>query len=196
MEALDDVVRAGKVRYLGASSMATHQFARMQFAAERHGWNKFVAMQNHYNLIYREEEREMIPFCIDQGVGIVPWSPLARGLLAGGTGVGDHTDTRRAKFDDVIGSRYTHPTDRTVISRVAELASRRGVKPAQIALAWLLGKRWIASPIIGATKLEHIDDAVGALDIRLDDDEAAFLEEPYAPHAMAGFDPRGFQGSS
>ena len=191
MDALDDVVRAGKARYLGASSMATHQFARMQFAAARRGRSKFVAMQNHYNLIYREEEREMIPFCREEGIGLVPWSPLARGLLAGGG-----TFTRRAELDDVIASRYTHPTDRTVISRVGELAARRGVKPAQIALAWLLGKSWVASPVIGATKLAHIDDAVGALDIRLGEDEAAFLEEPYAPHPVTGFDPRGFQGSS
>ena len=194
METLHDLVKAGKVRYLGASSMAAHQFARMQLAAEKRGHTKFVAMQNHYNLIYREEEREMIPFCIEEGVGIVPWSPLARGLLAGGKSRGDGTDTVRTKYDERIEANYPDPADSLIISRVTELASKRSVKAAQIALAWMLNKPWITSPIVGATKMAHIDDAVAALDIELSDDEIAFLEEPYKPHALSGFDPLGFQG--
>ena len=196
MEALHDVVKSGKARYLGASAMATWQFATMQFAAERHGWTRFAAMQNHYNLIYREEEREMIPFCIDDGVGLVPWSPLARGLLARQPDDGEAAHTRRARLDPVIANRYTHPGDGAIIARVAEVAARRGVPMARIALAWMLGRPWIASPIIGASKPGHIDDAVAALDILLDDDEAAFLEALYEPRAVTGFDPAGRQAAS
>lgn len=184
MEALHDIVKAGKVRYLGASSMWTWQFALAQFTAESNGWTPFVSMQNHYNLLYREEEREMIPFCIDQEVGLIPWSPLARGRL---TRPWD-AETERTRTDEFGRALYdTAPSDRVIVERVGELAARRGTAPARIALAWLLANPAITAPIIGATRISHLDDAVAALDVSLSSDEIAYLEEPYVPHRVAGF---------
>jgi aryl-alcohol dehydrogenase-like predicted oxidoreductase len=183
LEALNDVVRAGKVRYIGASSMFAWQFARMLAVSEQNGWTRFVSMQNHYNLVYREEEREMIPLCIDQGIGLLPWSPLARGFLTGGrTRAKD--ETRRAKSDEFMHHLYYDDNDFEIADRVAEVARERGAKPAQIALAWMLNKPHITSPIIGATKMAHLDEAVAALDIRLTVEEVARLEEPYRPHRV------------
>ena len=182
LEALHDVVRAGKVRYLGASSMWAWQFAKALFVADAHGWSRFVTMQNHYNLIYREEEREMIPFCLDQGIGLLPWSPLARGRL---TRPWDSV-THRSETD-AFGSRLYTEGDRVIVERVAEVAAGRGVPPAQVALAWLLSRPGVTAPIVGATKPHHLDDAVAALDLALDAGEVARLEEPYQPHATSGF---------
>jgi 1-deoxyxylulose-5-phosphate synthase len=185
LEALNDVVRAGKARYIGASSMFAWQFAKSLALSEQHGWARFVSMQNHYNLVYREEEREMIPLCIDEGVGLIPWSPLARGFLAGKrTAAKD--ETVRAKTDDFAHNMYFSEVDFTVAGRVDELAERRGVKPAQIALAWMLHKPGITSPIIGATKMYQLEESVAALDIVLSADEIAFLEECYEPHRVLG----------
>ncbi|MEO3814130.1 aldo/keto reductase [Sphaerisporangium sp. B11E5] len=177
MEALHDVVRAGKARYIGASSMFAWQFAKAQHVAEVNGWTRFVSMQDHYNLLYREEEREMVPLCVDQGVGMIPWSPLARGLLAraGGDGQG----TTRAGEDGRIEELYGGPGDAAVLRRVAETAAERGVPAAQVALAWLMAQPGVSAPIIGATKERHIDDAVAAVDLRLSDKELASLAEPY-----------------
>jgi aryl-alcohol dehydrogenase-like predicted oxidoreductase len=185
MEALHDIVRAGKARYLGASSMYAWQFAKMQYTADRHGWTRFVSMQNHYNLVYREEEREMIPFCLDLGVGILPWSPLARGLLAGTRGRGGERRTVRANSDEFGDTLYTDD-DFAVVDAVVEVAQERGVKPAQVALAWLLAKPGVTAPIIGATKLQHLEDALGALDLELSDEEIKRLEAPYRPHPIRG----------
>jgi len=186
MEALHDVVRAGKARYIGASSMHAWQFAKAQHVAERNGWSRFVSMQNHYNLIYREEEREMIPQCIDQGVGVIPWSPLARGVLAGNrTREGDKRTTR-AETDGFTDYLYNQPTDFDVVERVAEVAADRGVPSAQVALAWLLQKPGVTAPIIGATKLGHLTDALAAEDLDLSDEEIKRLEEPYVPHPVLG----------
>ncbi|MER7014245.1 aldo/keto reductase [Saccharopolyspora sp. NPDC000359] len=182
MEALHDVVKAGKARYIGASSMHTWQFAKAQFTAERHGWTRFVSMQNHYNLLYREEEREMLPFCADQGVGSIPWSPLARGRL---TRPWD-ASTARSETDE-FGKTLYLDSDRTIVERVQELAGKRGVSAAQVALAWVLRNPVVSAPIVGATKLAHLQDAVAAVDVTLDDAEAAYLEEAYAPHNTAGF---------
>ena len=168
MEALHDVVRAGKARYIGASSMFAWQFAKAQHAAERHGWTRFVSMQNHYNLIYREEEREMIPLCIDQGVGVIPWSPLARGVLAGNRTRAGERLTTRAGGDPFTDYLYCQPTDFDVVERVAEVAAERGVPPAQVALAWLLHKPAVTAPIVGATKLEHLADALAAEQLELE----------------------------
>ncbi len=182
MEALHDVVRAGKARYIGASSMYAWQFAKAQAVAP----TRFVSMQNHYNLVYREEEREMIPQCIDQGVAVLPWSPLARGLLAGTrTREGDRLTTR-ARTDPFGDSLYTPEVDFAVVDRVAEIAAARGVPAAQIALAWLQHKPGVTAPIVGATKLEHLDDAVAAEQLTLDPAEIARLEEPYVPHSISG----------
>jgi aryl-alcohol dehydrogenase-like predicted oxidoreductase len=182
MDALHDVVRAGKARYIGASSMYAWQFAKAQRVAS----TKFVSMQNHYNLVYREEEREMIPQCIDQGVGLLPWSPLARGLLAGNrTSSGDKLTTR-AQTDQFADSLYVPELDFPVVDRVGEVASEHGVSSAQVALAWLLHKPGVTAPIVGATKLGHLDDALTAEQLRLSDDEIARLEEPYVPHAISG----------
>jgi aryl-alcohol dehydrogenase (NADP+) len=181
MEALHDVVKAGKARYLGASSMYAWQFAKLQHAAERHGWTPFVSMQNHYNLIYREEEREMLPLCHDQGVGVIPWSPLARGRL---TRPWD-TQTARSETDE-FGSSLYRDEDRTVVEKVQAVAERRGVSPAQVALAWLLAQPGVTSPIVGITKPEHLSDAVAAVDLDLSDDELAELGADYVPHAVAG----------
>jgi 1-deoxyxylulose-5-phosphate synthase len=186
MEALHDVVQAGKARYLGASSMHAWQFAKAQHVAERHGWTKFVSMQNHYNLVYREEEREMIPQCIDQGVGVIPWSPLARGVLAGNRSRDGERRTTRSETDAFTDYLYNQPTDFDVVDRVAEVAAERGVPSAQIALAWLLHKPGVTAPIIGATKLSHLTDAVAAEHLDLSDDEIKRLEEPYVPHPVLG----------
>jgi 1-deoxyxylulose-5-phosphate synthase len=184
MEALDDVVRAGKARYIGASSMYAWQFAKAQRVAP----TPFVSMQNHYNLIYREEEREMIPQCLDQRVGVLPWSPLARGLLAGSrTSSGDRL-TQRANTDPFIDSLYRPDLDFAVIDRVAEVAAERGVSSAQVALAWLLHKPGVTAPIVGATKLPHIEDALAAEALSLGEDEIARLEEPYAAHPVSGIE--------
>jgi aryl-alcohol dehydrogenase-like predicted oxidoreductase len=186
MGALDDVVRAGKARYIGASSMHAWHFAKAQHAAERAGGAKFVSMQNHYNLLYREEEREMIPQCLDQGVGVIPWSPLARGVLAGNRTRSGERRTTRSNTDQFTDYLYSHPTDFDVVERVVEVAGERGVSPAQVALAWLLHKRGVTAPIIGATKLEHLHEAVAAEQLELDDKEIARLEELYVPHPVLG----------
>lgn len=186
MEALHDVVRAGKALYLGASSMFAWQFAKAQTVAERHGWTRFVAMQNHYNLVYREEEREMIPLCIDQGVALIPWSPLARGFLAGNRTRARHDESIRSQTDDIAHKLYYQDSDFTVVDRVVALAERRGTKPAQVALAWMLHKPHITAPIIGATKMYQLEDAVAALDITLTAEEITELEAPYTPHPVSG----------
>jgi aryl-alcohol dehydrogenase-like predicted oxidoreductase len=186
MEALHDVVRAGKARYLGASSMHAWQFAKAQHVAELHGWTKFMSMQNHYNLIYREEEREMIPQCVDQGVGVIPWSPLARGVLAGNRTRDGERRTTRSETDAFVDYLYNQPTDFDVVDRVAVVAAERGVSSAQIALAWLLHKPAVTAPIIGATKLGHLTDAIAAEQLDLSDDEIKRLEEPYVPHPVLG----------
>ncbi len=186
MEALNDLVRCGKVRYIGASSMFAYQFAKTFRVAEQYNWAKFVSMQNHYNLIYREEEREMIPLCKEEGIAIIPWSPLARGFLAGNRKPNFEGDTSRAKTDKYAHDLYYSESDFKIADRVVELAKRRCVKPAQIALAWMLNKPHITAPIIGASKLEQIDDAVKSLEIILDDNEIKFLEELYTPHRILG----------
>jgi aryl-alcohol dehydrogenase-like predicted oxidoreductase len=188
MGALHDVVRAGKARYIGASSMYAWQFAKAQRVAERHGWTEFVSMQNHYNLLYREEEREMIPQCLDQGVGVLPWSPLARGWLAGTHTRAGEQRTTRAETDPYADELYGRPEDFDVIERVAEVASERGAKPAQIALAWLLHKPGVTAPIVGATKVTHLEDAFAATSLELSPEEIRRLEEPYRPHPVLGHD--------
>ncbi|KAB8159542.1 aldo/keto reductase [Streptomyces sp. 3MP-14] len=182
MEALHDVVKAGKARYLGASSMPAWQFAKAQFTAERHGWTRFVSMQNHYNLIYREEEREMLPLCADQGVGVIPWSPLARGRL---TRPWDEAATARSATDVMTGVLY-QPGDRQIVERVLEIAERREVPPARVALAWVQANPTVTAPIVGATAARHIEDAVAATELTLTEKEIARLNEPYTPHAVAG----------
>jgi 1-deoxyxylulose-5-phosphate synthase len=184
MDALHDVVKAGKARYLGASSMYAWQFAKAQRVAA----TRFVAMQNHYNLIYREEEREMIPQCLDQGVGIIPWSPLARGLLAGTVTARGERRTTRANTDPFLDSLYRPDLDLPVIDRAAEVAAQRGVPAAQVALAWLLHKPAVTAPIVGATRLEHLEDALAAEQLELSDEEVTRLEEPYVPHPVSGID--------
>jgi aryl-alcohol dehydrogenase-like predicted oxidoreductase len=186
MEALHDVVRAGKARYIGASSMFAWQFAKAQHTAERNGWTRFVSMQPHYNLIYREEERETIPQCIDQGIGVIPWSPLARGVLAGNRTRGGERHTTRSDSDPFTDYLYSQPTDFDVVERVAEVAAERDTSPARIALAWLLHKPGVTAPIVGATKLDHLQDALAAEQLELSDEEIARLEEPYAPHPVLG----------
>jgi aryl-alcohol dehydrogenase-like predicted oxidoreductase len=186
MEALHDVVRAGKARYIGASSMFAWQFAKAQHVADTHGWTRFVSMQNHYNLVYREEEREMLPLCVDQGVGVIPWSPLARGVLAGTRTRGGERLTTRSGTDQFTDYLYNQPTDFDVVERVAEVAAERGVAPAQVALAWLLHKPAVTAPIVGATKVGHLEDALAAEQLALSDEEIARLEEPYAPHPVLG----------
>lgn len=186
MEALHDVVRAGKARYIGASSMFAWQLAKMQHAADAHGWTRFVSMQNHYNLVYREEEREMIPLCVDQGLGVIPWSPLARGFLAGNrTRAGDRP-TSRAQSDRFADEMYFDAHDFDVLDRVVETAQRLDIRPAQVALSWMLHKPGITSPIIGATKMHHLEDAIAACDIKLSADDIRLLEEPYRPHPILG----------
>ncbi|MFF5303967.1 MULTISPECIES: aldo/keto reductase [unclassified Streptomyces] len=181
MEALHDLVKAGKVRYIGASSMYAWQFAKHQHVAERHGWTKFVSMQNHYNLLYREEEREMLPLCADQGVGVLPWSPLARGRLTRDWG----TTTERSSTDN-FGNRLYQDGDRAIVEAVTRIAGDRGVPRAQVALAWLLHQSTVAAPIVGAAKPQHIEDAVAAVELELSDKELEELEQPYTPHAISG----------
>ncbi len=185
LEALHDLVKGGKVRYLGASSMFAWQFCKAQYLADRHEWTRFVTMQNHYNLMYREEEREMLPLCAAEGVGVLPWSPLARGRL---TRPWDEA-TERAKTDEFGKKLYagTVDADRQVVERVRNVAGRRGVPPAVVALAWLLHKPVVSAPIVGASKLQHLDDAVAALSLTLTPEEIAELEEPYVPHPVLGF---------
>ena len=183
LEALHDVVKAGKVRYIGASSMFAWQFAKALYLADLHGWTRFVSMQNHYNLLYREEEREMIGLCQDQGIGVIPWSPLARGRLARPW---DGEKTKRGEMDAISKKLYT-PTeeaDRKVIDRLGQLAEQRGIPRAQLALAWVLSKPGVTAPIVGATKPHHLEDAVAALSVKLTPEEIAALEEPYVPHAV------------
>jgi aryl-alcohol dehydrogenase (NADP+) len=181
MEALHDVVRSGKARYLGASSMYAWQFSKAQYVAKANGWTPFVSMQNHYNLLYREEEREMLPLCVDQGVGVIPWSPLARGRLTRDWDAA----TARSETDE-FGRNLYRDDDRYVVDAVAEVAEQRGVSRAQVALAWVSKHPAVDAPIIGATKLEHITDAVASLDLTLTEEEIAALEGPYTPHAIAG----------
>jgi aryl-alcohol dehydrogenase-like predicted oxidoreductase len=184
MEALHDIVKAGKARYIGASSMAAWQFAKAQYTADRHGWTRFVSMQPQYNLVYREEEREMLPFCEDQKIAVIPWSPLARGLLTGKR-TKERNETKRAETDAFGKSLYSDD-DFAIADRVTQLAEARGVPASQIALAWMLQKPVITAPIVGASKPGHLEDAVGALSVRLSDDEVQQLEELYKPHAVAG----------
>jgi 1-deoxyxylulose-5-phosphate synthase len=188
MEALNDLVRAGKVRYLGASSMWAWQFAKMQHAAERHGWTRFVSMQNHYNLVYREEEREMIPLCRDQGIGLLPWSPLARGFLAGNRGRDDRSTgaTARARTDDIALTLYYDDADFAVLDAVKALAQERRVSNAMLAYAWLLSRPGVSAPIVGASQVWQLEEAIQALDVALTREESAALEKPYRPHAVLG----------
>ena len=187
LEALHDVVKAGKARYIGASSMYAWQFAKALHLADRHGWTRFVSMQNHYNLLYREEEREMMPLCQAEGIGVIPWSPLARGRLTRPWAEKDATS--RAKTDEFGGALYRamEDADRRVVDKVMEVAAARGIPPAQVALAWMLSKSYLTAPIVGATKPQHLDDAIAAVDVKLSTDEIAALESPYVPHAIAGF---------
>ena len=185
MEALHDVVRAGKVRYLGASSMYAWQFSKLQYTATLNGWTRFVSMQPQYNLIYREEEREMLPLCRAMGVGVVPWSPLARGRLAGARGAPPR-ETERSKTDAFAKRLYTHPSDDDVVKSLCEIAEKRGLPNSQVALAWALSRPGVTAPIIGASKLPQLEDAVAALDVVLSSEEIAALEAPYQPHAVAG----------
>ncbi|HVZ82331.1 MAG TPA: aldo/keto reductase [Terracidiphilus sp.] len=186
LEALHDAVKSGKVRYIGASSMYAWQFAKALYLADRHGWSRFVSMQNHYNLLYREEEREMIGLCLDQGIGVIPWSPLARGRLARAW---QAESTKRLETDRFGKSMYTQTeeADRKVIDRLGEVAEKHGVPRAQAALAWLLAKPGVTAPIVGATKPNHLQDAVDALAVKLTAEEMALLEEPYTPHPVLGF---------
>ncbi|MEJ2758653.1 MAG: aldo/keto reductase [Anaerolineales bacterium] len=186
LEALHDLVRAGKVRYIGASSMYAYQFAKSLYLADLHGWTRFVSMQNHYTLIYREEEREMNRLCAEEGIGLIPWSPLARGFLAGNRTRNKSGETTRAKTDDYAHSMYYQDADFAVLDAVEKLAAEKGVKPAQLALAWMLHKPNVAAPIIGATKMYQLEEAVAAVDISLTGDEIAALEEPYVPHPVLG----------
>jgi len=186
LEALHDLVRAGKVRYIGASSMFTWQFAKSLYLTDLNNWTRFVSMQNHYNLVYREEEREMIPLCIDQGIGLIPWSPLARGFLAGNRSRNKSGESTRAKSDNIAHRMYYQEPDFDVLDRAIELGQRHGVSSAQIALAWMLHKPGITSPIIGASKMRHLEEAIAAIDIQLSNEEIAYLEEPYQPHPVLG----------
>ncbi len=186
MGALHEVVAAGKARYIGASSMFAWQFAKAQHTAERRGWTRFVSMQNHYNLLYREEEREMLPLCLDQAVAVIPWSPLARGVLAGTRTRDGEKKTTRSETDQFTDYLYSQPTDFDVVDAVAEVAAERGVPSAQVALAWLLHKPAVTAPIVGSTKLSHLTDAVAAEELDLSEEEIKRLEEPYAPHPVLG----------
>jgi aryl-alcohol dehydrogenase-like predicted oxidoreductase len=182
--ALHDIVRAGKARYIGASSMWAWQFAKALQISERHGWTRFVSMQNHYNLVYREEEREMMPLCLEEGIGVIPWSPLARGFLAGNRRAADKGDTPRARTDDFAHRLYYADSDFQIVDRVVAVANARGIAPAQIALAWLLRRPGVTAPIVGASKMTQLDQAVAALEITLTDDECRQLEELYEPHTV------------
>jgi aryl-alcohol dehydrogenase-like predicted oxidoreductase len=186
MEALHDVVKAGKARYIGASSMYAWEFLKANHVAEKYGWTKFVTMQDHYNLMYREEEREMLPLCKEEKIGVIPWCPLAAGRLTRDWGA----STARSKIDEISKSLFaaTAESDRKVVARLGEVAEKRAVPRAQIALAWLLQKEPVTAPIVGTTKISHIDDAVAALSIKLTPEEIALLEEPYVPHPVIGIE--------
>jgi aryl-alcohol dehydrogenase-like predicted oxidoreductase len=186
LEALDDVVKMGKALYIGASSMFAWQFAKMLETSERLGLSRFVTMQNHYNLVYREEEREMIPLCREEGIGLIPWSPLARGFLAGNRRAKDYGETLRARTDDYAKGMYYQDSDFAVVERVGEIAARRGVSQAQVALAWVMQQPGVTAPIIGASKMQHLDDAVAALSLNLTPEELEQLAEPYQPHKILG----------
>jgi len=185
LEALNDVVRAGKARYIGASSMHAWQFMKALDLSRMHGWARFVSMQNHYNLVYREEEREMLPLCRSEGIAVIPWSPLARGFLAGNRQKEGDQATARARSDTIAHKLYYATSDFTVAERAAEIAAARNVPPAQVALAWLL-RKGVTAPIVGATKMSHLETAAAAVDLSLTDDECARLEEPYQPHRVLG----------
>jgi aryl-alcohol dehydrogenase-like predicted oxidoreductase len=188
LEALNDVVRMGKARYIGASSMHAWQFAKALCLADLHGWTRFVSMQPHYNLLYREEEREMLPLCREEGIAVIPWSPLARGLLAGTrASAAAAATTARGSSDDYTPKLYDTPSDAEVIAAVNGVASARGSAPAEVALAWLLSRPGVTAPIVGATKLEHLEAALKAVDTVLSDEEVAALEAPYRPHGIRGF---------
>jgi aryl-alcohol dehydrogenase-like predicted oxidoreductase len=186
LEALTDVVRSGKALHIGASSMYAWQFASMLHAAERHGYSRFITMQNHYNLVYREEEREMIPLCRKEGIGLIPWSPLARGFLTRPPPAAGHGETARARTDDFAHKLYFRPGDSTVAGKVAEVAGKRGVSMAQVAIAWILGKPGVTAPIIGASRMGQLEDLVKALDLVLSPMEREALETPYQPHPVLG----------
>lgn len=187
LEALNDVVRAGKALYLGASSMYAWQFAKMLSVQKEHGWARFVTMQNHYNVVYREEEREMIPLCLDQKIGCIPWSPLARGFVTGSRKRGDgKSETTRARTDDFAHGLYYRESDFSVVDRVTEIAGERGVTNAQVALAWMFTKPVVSAPIIGSSKMFQIEDALSSLDLKLTDEEVKRLEAPYEPHPIVG----------
>jgi aryl-alcohol dehydrogenase (NADP+) len=186
MQTLDDIVRAGKARYIGASSMYAWQFAKMLSVAEKHGWTKFVSMQNHLNLIYREEEREMMPLCRAEGVGMIPYSPMARGFLAGDRKKQGGGDTTRANSDKLAARFYFADSDFAIADRVGEVAARQGVSRMQVALAWVLSRSGVAAPIVGASKLQHLDEAVDALDVKLTAEDCKYLEELYQPHTVIG----------
>ena len=186
MEALHDVVKAGKARYIGASSMYAWQFAKAQYVARLGNLTRFVAMQNHYNLVYREEEREMIPLCVDEGVGVIPWSPLARGFLAGNRTKEKGGETTRSKSDDFAHRMYYHPEDFTVVERVEAIAREIGRTNAQVALSLMLSKAYVTCPIIGASKMGHLEQAVEAIELKLTHDQVRSLEEPYRPHPVLG----------
>jgi aryl-alcohol dehydrogenase-like predicted oxidoreductase len=198
LAALDHLVHAGKVRYLGASTMYAWQLMKMLSISERHGWARFASMQPHYNLVYREEEREMIPLCLDQGLGVLPWSPLARGMLTGSRTRGAHTATARDAGDAVLADQlYDTPSDWDVVDATIRVASARGVPPAQVALAWLLAQPGVSAPIIGATKMAHLEDAAAAVDLELTAEEVTALEAPYQPHGIKGwFDGQVMPGPS
>jgi 1-deoxyxylulose-5-phosphate synthase len=188
LEALHDLVKSGKVRYIGASSMYAYQFARSLYLADLHGWTRFISMQNHYNLVYREEEREMIPFCREEGVGLIPWSPLARGFLMGNRTPDKDGETTRARSDSYAHHLYYQPGDFEVAERVGEMAEKYGVSRAQIALAWILGRPGVVAPIIGATRMQHLEEAIASLDVELASEDVAYLEECYQPHPILGHD--------
>ena len=186
LEALHDLVKSGKVRYIGASSMYAWQFSKSLYLADLHGWTRFVSMQNHYNLVYREEEREMMPLCLSEGIGVIPWSPVARGFLSGNRSREEWGATSRAKTDDFAHQMYYQENDFTVVERVKEVAGQKEVSPSQIALAWLLHQPGVTAPIIGASKMPHLEENVAALEIELSPEELNFLQEPYTPHPVLG----------
>ncbi len=186
LEALNDVVRAGKARYIGASSMYAWQFAKALYTSKLRGWSLFVSMQNHYNLVYREEEREMIPLCVDRGIGVIPWSPLARGFLAGNRTAAKSDQTTRSKSDEFAHRLYYQPEDFAIVERAIEVGKAIGKSSAQVALAWMLSKPYVTSPIIGASKPEHLEQAIAATAITLSSEQIAYLEQPYRPHPVAG----------
>jgi aryl-alcohol dehydrogenase (NADP+) len=190
LDALDFLVRCGKVRYLGASSMAAWEFAKALFIAGRRGWHRFVSMQNHYNLVYREEEREMIPLCLDQGVGLIPWSPLARGFLAGSRRREGKGDTERAKADPFADEWYFRDEDFVVLDALLDVAKSLNLKPAQVALAWMLTRPGVVAPIVGATRIEHLEELVAACEVELSEEDIRRLEAPYRPHPIIGHEQR------